>query len=78
MKKFSDVIMIVEGNKVPFAISWFKKGKSKITKDQYSNYLYSKAFNFGLFYIGYCKKSGCYKMSIDFSSRLGMLRIIKK
>lgn len=77
MKKFSNVILLIEGKKVPFAISWFKKGKSKITKDQYRNYSYTKAFNFGLFYIGYCKRN-CFKPSIDFSSRMGILRIIKK
>lgn len=78
MKKFSDVAILVEGNKVPFTISLFKKGKSKITKEEYGNYLYSKAINFGLFYIAYCKRCDSYKWSIDFVSKLGILRIIKK
>lgn len=76
MKRFSDVTILVEGNKIPFTISWFKKGKSKITKDKYDNYLYSKAFNFGLFYIGWSKECINYKWAIDFSSNIGMLRII--
>lgn len=79
MRKFSDVILLVEGSKVqvPLRISWFKKGKRNIRKDEYSNYLYSKALNFGLFYIAYCKKCDYYKWSVDFASALGILRIIK-
>jgi len=78
MKRFSDVTLLVEGIKAPFTVSLFKKGKRKITKQEYSNYLYSKAFNFGLFYIGYCKNCTHYRWSIDFASFLGIVRIIKK
>ena len=76
MKKFSHVIVIFD-NKY-FALSFFKTKKRKIKKEEYHKYLYSKAFNFGLFYIGYSGKNEYNKFTIDFSSYLGNLRFIRR
>lgn len=76
MKTYSNVIILTEGKLLPFKVSWFKNGKSKINKEEYNNYLYDKVINFGLFYIALTYKTDFFKLSIDFSSKLGILRII--
>ena len=76
LKKFNDVTIIFD-NKY-FALSLFKNKKRKISKNEYKKYAYNRAFNLGLFYIGYCTKSDYHKYSIDFSSNLGMLRFIRR
>lgn len=76
MKKFSDVTVIFD-NKY-FSLSKFKKGKRKITKDEYKSYLYNWAINFGLFYIGFSKHIYKKGFTIDFNSKLGLLRFRKE
>lgn len=76
MQKFSDVTVIFD-NKY-FTLSLFKTKKRKIKKEEYRKYLYTKAFNFGLFYIGYAGKNEYNKYSIDFSSYLGNLRFRRR
>ena len=77
MVRFNGVTILIEGKKVPFTLSLFKTKKNKITKDEYKNYLYKRAINFGLFYIGFCGKSEFDKYSIDISSKLGNLRFVR-
>lgn len=70
IQKFLNVKIIEVNSK--FTVSIFKKGKRKIAKNEYDNYLYTRALNFGLFYIGF---GGINR--IDISSDLGLIRFKK-
>lgn len=75
-EKYKDV-SILRINK-RFSISCFKKGERKIKKAEYQKYGYDWAINLGLFYIAFGKNKFIKGWHIDFSSSLGLLRIIKK
>lgn len=61
-----------------FCISYFKNGQRKIKKSEYKNYDYDWAVNLGLFYMAFSKNKFIRGWNIDFSSNLGLLRILKK
>lgn len=75
-EKYSDVKILYIGKKV--SISKFKKGQRKITKIEYEKYDYDWAINFGLFYIAFSKHKFIKGWNIDISSKLGLIRYLKK
>lgn len=74
MEKYKDVTVLVKNSF--FAISIFKGGKNYIAKEERSKYLYKRVLNLGLFYIAYSAKCSAYRFTIDFGSKLGILRFI--
>lgn len=75
IEKYSDVKIVRIGK---FSISKFKTGQRKIKPIDYKKYDYDWAINLGLFYIAFSKNKYIKGWNIDFSSNLGLLRIVKK